>query len=68
MKKVLVLYNDGLRLYKERKFQDAVKLFKDVLQIEPEDGPSEMYVKRCKEFIEHPPPPDWDGVYVMKTK
>lgn len=68
MHKVLTHYNEGLQLYKERKFQDALKSFKEALQIEPEDGPSEMYVKRCKEFIENPPPPDWDGVYIMKTK
>jgi len=27
-----------------------------------------MYIKRCKEFLETPPPADWDGVYIMKTK
>lgn len=68
MKEVLVHYNQGLTLYKDQKFKEALDCFKKGLEIIPDDGPSLMYVKRCKEFIENPPPVDWDGVYIMKTK
>ena len=68
MKDLLVFYNTGLSLYKEGKFKEASESFKKGLEILPADGPSLMYLKRCKEFLETPPPEDWDGVYIMKTK
>lgn len=68
MQELLGFYNQGLKLYKEAKFQDALDSFKKALEIKTDDGPTLMYIKRCKEFIQTPPPSDWDGVYVMKTK
>ncbi|MDX1958476.1 MAG: tetratricopeptide repeat protein [Leptospiraceae bacterium] len=68
MKELLEYYNSGLQKYKEAKFQEALELFQKALSIIPDDGPSIEYSKRCKEFIQDPPPIDWDGVYVMKTK
>ena len=68
MKEVLVHYNKGLELYKDRKFTEALDCFKKSVEIIPDDGPALMYIKRCKEFLETPPPADWDGVYIMKTK
>jgi adenylate cyclase len=68
MKELLGFYNQGLKLYKEAKFEDALESFKKALEKVPNDGPTEMYIKRCKEYIKTPPPSDWDGVYIMKTK
>ncbi len=68
MKELLAHYNQGLQLYKEAKFKEAIVHFEKALSIIPDDGPSQMYINRCKEYIQSPPPPDWDGVYVMKTK
>ncbi|WCL48739.1 tetratricopeptide repeat protein [Leptospira sp. GIMC2001] len=68
MKQVFDLYNEGLHLYKTRKFPDAKRKFQEALQIKPDDGPSQLYVERCDTFIQSPPPEDWDGVYVMTTK
>lgn len=65
---VLELYNRGLTLYKERDFLAAKEQFQKALEIQPEDGPSKLYVERCEFFIKEPPPTDWDGVFVMKTK
>jgi tetratricopeptide (TPR) repeat protein len=68
MQQVLAAYNDGLALYKKREFKMAAEMFKKALAIKKEDGPSHVYLERCEHFIEEPPPADWDGVYVMKTK
>ncbi len=65
---VVALYNQGLTLYKARKFKEAREIFLKGLQILPEDGPSKLYVDRCDAYIKDPPGEDWDGVYVMKTK
>ena len=49
-------------------FENALGLFNQALEVDPEDGPSKVYKERCEVYIEDPPPEDWDGVFVMKTK
>ena len=61
-------FNQGIKLYEERKWQLASEQFKEVLKSQPEDGPSQMYIKRCHEYMQQAPPDNWDGVYRFKTK
>ncbi|MBV6493217.1 MAG: hypothetical protein LDLANPLL_01233 [Turneriella sp.] len=68
MQQVLQVYNEGLALYKKRDFKTAAEKFKKALSIKKDDGPSQVYLERCEHYSAEPPPPDWDGVYVMKTK
>jgi tetratricopeptide (TPR) repeat protein len=65
---LLKQYNRGLELYKQRKWDDAIQYFQKALEIIPGDGPSGLYLERCKKFKVSPPPEDWDGVFVMTTK
>jgi hypothetical protein len=67
-KKVLELFAEGRRHYKLMRFPEARDCFASALAVEAEDGPSKVYLARCKHYIENPPPEDWDGVFVMKTK
>jgi tetratricopeptide (TPR) repeat protein len=66
--KVLAFFAEGRKHYKLMEFEKALECFRGALEIDPSDGPSKEYQKRCREYIETPPPADWDGVYVMKTK
>ena len=65
---VVEKYLKALKLYEERNFADASKEFEKVLAIDPDDGPSLTYVKRCGVFLETPPEKDWDGVYTFTEK
>jgi len=67
-KKCLDLYNEGLALYKQRKWQEAIARFEEGLKAVPADGPSKLYIERCNQYIKNPPGADWDGVFVMTTK
>lgn len=67
-KKVVDLYNEGLAAYKERNWDKAMEFFKQALEIDPNDGPSKLYLERCELYKENPPPDDWDGVFTMTTK
>jgi hypothetical protein len=67
-RKILELFAQGRRLYKLMQFQEALDVFGEALKIDQGDGPSKVYHLRCKHYIENPPPEDWDGVFVMKTK
>jgi hypothetical protein len=67
-RKALGAFTEGRKLYKFMQFGEALKKFDEALQADPEDGPSKVYSLRCKQYIENPPPEDWDGVFVMTTK
>lgn len=61
-------FRAGYGLYHEKKFEEASARFQEALRVRPGDPVSELYVERCAEYIAEPPPSDWDGVHVMKTK
>lgn len=67
-KKVLELFTEGRKQYKLMNFSGAKDYFAKALKVDPDDGPSKVYYARCKHYIDNPPPEDWDGVFVMKTK
>lgn len=67
-KKVLELFAQGRRLYKLMQFGEAQRYFGEALKIDKNDGPSKVYYQRCGHYIDNPPPDDWDGVFVFKTK
>jgi tetratricopeptide (TPR) repeat protein len=65
---MLKYYNIGLLAYKQFKWEDAIKGFEMALKAVPDDGPSQLYLDRSKEYKDEPPPENWDGVFIMKTK
>ncbi len=60
-------FADALRLYRSRVFTGAARLF-DELHTRKQDYVSSLYAGRCRDFIAVPPPVEWDGVFVAKTK
>lgn len=64
----LDLFQKGYELYMAKDFENALATFEKALSTKADDPVSKIYAKRCREFIEEPPPSDWDGVYIMKTK
>lgn len=67
-KKAVEIYLKGLAEYRAKKWDAAIELFKQALEVDPDDGPSRTYIDRCEDFKVLPPPENWDGVFVMKTK
>lgn len=61
-------FTDALQTYRERNFKAAWKKFADILKTFPGERPSILYLKRCSEYIEQPPPANWDGVFIAKEK
>jgi adenylate cyclase len=64
----LARYEDGVKLYRERKFSEAALEFQECLRKQPDDYLSSMYLKRCQALIENPPDESWNGVFVMTKK
>jgi class 3 adenylate cyclase/HAMP domain-containing protein len=66
--KAWTIHNQGMKLYYARSFTEAVQKFKETLEILPDDFNADNLYKRCVEYASSPPPADWNGVEVMKTK
>ncbi len=62
------MFQEGLSFYRQREWERAVKIFLEILNRYPNDGPSKAYVARCRRLLEVGVPENWDGVYVMTTK
>jgi adenylate cyclase len=61
-------YEKAMQLYFARNFREARDAFKKCLKKRPGDYCCEEYQAICGELISKPPPPNWDGTHVMKTK
>jgi adenylate cyclase len=61
-------YTIGLNLYRQKKFSEAIEKFNEALSIEPDDQPSRLYIERSQLYLTNPPPEEWNGVFILKTK
>ena len=62
------IHNSGMKLYYTRSFGEAAAKFKEVLTHLNGDFNADNLYKRCAEYASSPPPVDWNGVEIMKTK
>lgn len=65
---MLTHFQQGFELYHSQSWDKSISAFEKGLTHRPDDPVSILYIKRCKEYLETPPPSDWDGVFTMKTK
>ncbi len=65
----LDLYHQAIHLYKEAKFEEALKIFKEINGWEDKTNANiyDIYIERCEHYIEMPPQ-DFNGVFVHTTK
>jgi adenylate cyclase len=57
-------YEAALEAYFARRFDRAL----EVLRSRVDDPPSRVLAERCAAMLAHPPPADWNGVYVAESK
>jgi adenylate cyclase len=67
-KQSLEIYHEGLRLYRERNWQEAIAYFQQAIQLDPNCHVAEIYEQRANLYQINPPPAEWNGVFVMTTK
>jgi len=65
LEQVAGIFHRGVMYYRERRWEDAIKTFNDVVDLKPEDGPSMLYIQRCRQFLSAPPPEDWQGIFII---
>lgn len=77
LKELATKFKEGINLYKEQKWDEAIAIFNETIEFEHirfpalkgvKTNPSEVYINRCQDYKELPPPPDWDGVFTLTSK
>jgi adenylate cyclase len=58
-------FERALALHDARDFAGALKIFTSLAAADP---PSKVYAERCEAYLAIPPPADWQGEFVLKTK
>jgi len=61
-------FTRGLELYFRRCFAEAILDFDRALKLWSELPPPRVFLDRCRQFLESPPPADWDGVFRPNKK
>ena len=69
-KKAWDFHNRGMELYLPplKNFIAAGKQFEEALALLPNDFNAAALLERCKSYRAAPPPPDWNGVEIIKSK
>jgi adenylate cyclase len=67
-KEAIQCFHRGLSFYKQQKWHEAIEAFQNVLTMEKDMRVAALYIARTSDLKTNPPPPDWDGIFTMKTK
>ena len=67
-KQSLELYHEGLKLYRERKWEEAIAYFQQAYSLDATCYVAQIYTQRANLYQINPPPEEWNGVFVMTTK
>jgi adenylate cyclase len=61
------LFDQGLKAFQQRSWEESEAIFDRVLAINETDGPSLFYKKHCRKMVQTPPHEKWAGeVYLQK--
>ncbi|MBM3491174.1 MAG: GAF domain-containing protein [Alphaproteobacteria bacterium] len=67
--RVLEQFDRGIGHYRQRNWLGAIASFEAALALNPNDAPTNLYLDRCRYYLEESAPgDDWDGVFTMQTK
>jgi adenylate cyclase len=55
-------FTAGLAAYRAREWEAAIAAFEKALTVRGDDGPSDLYLRRCRDHLRDPPPPEWEPV------
>ncbi|HPA21404.1 MAG TPA: adenylate/guanylate cyclase domain-containing protein [Verrucomicrobiae bacterium] len=58
----------AMTAFYNRRFPGAIALFENFLSHYPHDYLGRSYIDEARRFLDSPPPANWDGTYVMRSK
>ena len=66
-KEVISTFHSSLDLFENKEWKGALEGFEKVSKLSPDDGPTKIYLNRCKKNIKDPPRGSWDGVFNLRS-
>jgi adenylate cyclase len=64
----LAAYEEGVSAFRAGRFAEALVCFDRAADAGLDDKLTHIHRERCRDLIEHPPGPSWDGVFTATTK
>lgn len=64
----LARFHSVLDHYRNRRWDDAERLLRDLVLTDPQRRLYAIYLDRIARFRQHPPPDDWDGTFMHTSK
>jgi adenylate cyclase len=64
----LELYNEGLKLYRARQWEEANAYMQQAYLLDETCYAAQIYSERASLYKLTPPPDDWNGIFVMTSK
>ena len=61
-------YNEGLKAYRNKQWEEARAAFSAAQAVVPTDGPSATMLNRIEVFAATPPSNNWDGAWRLEQK
>jgi adenylate cyclase len=61
-------YEQARRTYLAQQWDSAEAIFRECLQIRPNDSPSRVFVERIQVLRRNPPDKNWNGVWQLVEK
>ena len=64
----LPMFEEGLEQYCQGNFANAQICFEQIVALNPDDKPSQLYIKRIQSLLENSIPANWNGVWKFTQK
>lgn len=64
--KIRDLFEEGLSLYRNQKWDEAIERFIMCHELDQNDGPAREYIRRCNKILKNPRLTEWDGSYIIE--
>ncbi|MEG4856888.1 adenylate/guanylate cyclase domain-containing protein [Microcoleus sp. K1-B6] len=64
----LPIFEEGIQEYCQGNFAKAIVCFEQIVALNPDDKPSQLYLKRIQSLLEKSLPANWNGVWKFTQK
>ncbi|MEG4506501.1 adenylate/guanylate cyclase domain-containing protein [Microcoleus sp. F6_B4] len=64
----LPIFEEGLQEYCQGNFANAIVCFEQIVALNPDDKPSQVYLKRIQSLLKNSIPANWNGVWKFTQK
>ncbi len=68
LRKMIDLTTQAFEHYLSQRFEQAMDCYQQILAVNDDDHVAMFYIKRCRGYLDFPPPSDWDGTFISQSK